>query len=138
MGEAVRDWGAVTKNGKTQLLSTGARPLEVRYTEPPMIGSVESASLFVRGSQSVRLVRIGARRGPVCLLVLGPGSESSSAYESPDIIECVNYQSQIERALVVEGYQLASVASADRRSGADRRGSMRGFDRRRELPLGHV
>ena len=102
-----------------------------------MIGTVETASLFVRGPQSVRLVRIGRGQGPVCLLVLGPGSESS-AYESPDIIECVNYQSQIERALVVEGYQLASVSSADRRSGVDRRGNARGFDRRRELTLGHV
>jgi hypothetical protein len=102
-----------------------------------MIGTVEAASLFVRGPQSVRLVRIGRAGGPVCLLVLGPGSEST-AYESPDIIECVNYQSQIERILVVEGYQLASVSSADRRSRADRRTSARGLDRRRELQLGHV
>ena len=99
-----------------------------------MIGTVETASLFVRGAQSVRLVRIGRAQGPVCLIVLGPGAEST-AYESPDIIECVNYQSQIERALVVEGYQLASVSSADRRSGGERRTNTRGFDRRRELQL---
>lgn len=101
-----------------------------------MIGASETASLFTRGPQSVRLVRLGRPEGPVRLLVLGPGT-SSSVYESPDAIDCVNYQSQIESALVGEGYQLASFMSAERRSGGDRRRNSRDArgDRRRELQL---
>jgi hypothetical protein len=101
-----------------------------------MIGSIESASLFTRGLQSVRLVRLGRLEGPVRLLVLGPGP-SSSVYESPDAIECGNYQSQIESALVGEGYQLAGFAAAERRSGADRRRNSRDVrgDRRREVQM---
>jgi hypothetical protein len=99
-----------------------------------MIGSAETASLFTRGPQSVRLVRLGRPEGPVRLMVLGPGT-SSSIYESPDAIDCVNYQSQIESALVGEGYQLASFASAERRAGRERRQNSRGNDRRRELQL---
>ena len=97
----------------------------------------ETASLFIRGPQSVRLVRLGPPAGPVRLLVFGPGS-TSSVYESPDAIDCVSYQSQIEGALVGEGYQLASFSSAERRSGAERRTSSRGNDRRRVLQFINV
>ena len=99
-----------------------------------MLGATETASLFTRGPQSVRLVRVGRPAGPVRLLVLGPGT-SSSVYESPDAIDCVSYQSQIESALVGEGYQLASFASAERRAGRERRQSARSGDRRRDLRL---
>ena len=99
-----------------------------------MTGSAETASLFTRGPQSVRLVRVGRTNGPVRLLVLGPGT-SSSVYEAPDAIDCVAYQSQIESALVGEGYQLASFSAANRRSGLERRQNARGNDRRRDLHL---
>ena len=56
-------------------------------------------------------------------------------YESPDAIDCVSYQSQIESALVGEGYQLASFSAANRRSGMERRQGSRGNDRRRDLQL---
>jgi hypothetical protein len=101
-----------------------------------MLGAAETASLFTRGPQSVRLVRLGRPDGPVRLMVLGPGA-SSSIYESPDAIDCVNYQSQIESALVGECYQLASFVSAERRSGRERRQNARGSDRRRQLRLVH-
>ena len=98
-----------------------------------MIAS-ESASLFTRGLQSVRLIRRGTTDGRVRLVVLGPGT-SSSVHESADAIDCVAYQSQIESALVGDGYQLASFVAADRRSGPERRSNTRGLDRRRDLRL---
>ena len=102
-----------------------------------MTRRTETASLFTRGPQSVRLVRLGTPAGPVRLLVLGPGADSS-VHESADAIDCVTYQSQIERALVSEGYQLASFVTGDRRSGTERRHNSRGNDRRRELQLAGV
>ena len=99
-----------------------------------MSGSAETASLFTRGRESVRLVRRGRPGGPIRLFVLGPGG-SCSVYECLDTIDCVNYQSRIESALVGEGYQLASFTEANRRSGAERRSNGRGHDRRRDLQL---
>lgn len=97
-----------------------------------MIGLVHTAWLFTRGSQSVRIVRVGRQNGSQRLLVNGPGSEAS-VHDSDDSIDCVRYQADIERRLVVQGFQLASFVSADRRGGRDRRGTLRGPDRRRHL-----
>jgi hypothetical protein len=95
------------------------------------IGLVQTAWLFTRGSQSVRIVRITRPNGAQQLLVSGPGSESS-VHEAEDPIFCVRFQADLERRLVAEGYQLASFMSAERRSGLDRRGTPRGgADRRR-------
>jgi hypothetical protein len=97
-----------------------------------MIGLVQTAWLFTRGSQSVRIVRVTRANGPVRLLVNGPGT-AVTMYDADDALEGVRYQLHIERGLVAEGYQLASFASAERRSGGDRRGAPRGIDRRRAL-----
>jgi hypothetical protein len=99
-----------------------------------MTDSAETASLFTRGRDSVRLVRRGRPEGPIRLFVLGPGS-SSSVHDCLDAIDCVTYQSRIEGALVGEGYQLASFSAADRRSGGERRRNGRGHDRRREFSV---
>ena len=99
-----------------------------------MDGAAETASLFTRGRDSVRLVRRGRPGGPIRLFVLGPGP-TSSVYDCLDAIDCVNYQSRIESALVGEGYQLASFSEANRRSGSERRNSGRGHDHRRDLHL---
>lgn len=98
------------------------------------IGLVQTARLFTRGSQSVRIVRITRPNGAQQLLVSGPGAESS-VHEAEDPIFCVRYQADLERRLVSEGYQLASFMSAERRSGVDRRSTDRGSgsDRRRQL-----
>jgi hypothetical protein len=96
------------------------------------IGLVQTAWLFTRGSQSVRIVRITRPNGAQQLLVSGPGAEST-VHEAEDPIFCVRYQADLERRLVSEGYQLASFMSAERRSGVDRRGTGRGSDRRRQL-----
>ena len=97
-----------------------------------MIGLVQTAWLFTRGSQSVRIIRIAQSAGAVRLLVNGPGTESR-AQDMHDVLECARHQSEIERRLVAQGYQLAHFASADRRTGRDRRGAARGTDRRTHL-----
>ncbi len=97
-----------------------------------MIGLVHTAWLFTRGSQSVRIVRVARQNGSQRLLVNGPGLEAS-VHETEDSIDCVRYQADIERRLVVEGFQLASFTSAERRDGHDRRTTLRGPDRRRHL-----
>lgn len=99
-----------------------------------MIGLVQTAWLFTRGSQSVRIIRIAQPKGSVRLLVNGPGAESL-AQDMDDALECARHQSEIERRLVAQGYQLASFASAERRAGGDRRGAQRGADRRSHLEL---
>jgi hypothetical protein len=94
-------------------------------TEPP-----ESAWLFTRGSQSVRLVRYEQSGGHVRLLVYGP-ADTESSYEFGDIAECMKRQTDIEQTLLAEGYQLAARA-------AERRGTRRvwfGPDRRRSSAL---
>ena len=96
------------------------------------IGLVQTAWLFTRGSQSVRIVRVTQPNGAQQLLVNGPGTESA-VHQADDPIFCVRYQADLERRLVAEGYQLASFLSAERRTGRDRRGLMRGGDRRRHL-----
>lgn len=91
-----------------------------------MIDPPESAWLFTRGSQSVRLVRNEQSGGRVHLLVYGP-AETESSYEFGDIAECMKRQTDIEQTLLAEGYQLAARA-------AERRGTRRvwfGPDRRR-------
>jgi hypothetical protein len=97
-----------------------------------MIGLVQTAWFFTRGSQSVRIVRVGRQNGSQRLLVNGPGFEAS-VHETEDSIDCVRYQADIERHLVVQGYQLASFASAERRATRNRRGTLRGPDRRHHL-----
>ena len=97
------------------------------------IGLVQTAWLFTRGSQSVRIIRITRPDGAQQLLVSGPGSESS-VHDAEDPIFCVRYQAELERRLVSEGYQLANFVSAERRSGIDRRGISRSGDRRRDFP----
>ena len=64
------------------------------------IGLVQTAWLFTRGSQSVRIVRITRPNGAQQLLVSGPGAESS-VHEAEDPIFCVRYQADLERRLVV-------------------------------------
>lgn len=78
-----------------------------------MTGIPHECWLFTRGSQSVRVTREEDSKG--CRLFLaGPGSEVVT-YQFGDVTECMKRQAEIERTLLVEGYQLAQ-ASSDRRS----------------------
>ena len=94
-----------------------------------MLGVVETASLFIRGAESVRLVRITRADGPSRLLIHGPGP-AREIHVHDNAILCLWFQAGIERGLLAEGYQLVRNNSAERRSGFERRASTRGTDRR--------
>jgi hypothetical protein len=86
--------------------------------------------LFVRGSESVRLIRASTPEGRARLLIYGPGNTQAS-HEFEDGSSCTERQSELERELVASGYTLEQFT--DRRSGGDRRGVQRDSgDRRRE------
>ena len=97
-----------------------------------MIGVVQSASLFVRGGESVRLIRVTRADGPARLVVHGPGAEQVT-HTLDSAVECLWFQVDIERRLVAQGFQLVPLRGGDRRSGRERRTSSRGSDRRRQL-----
>jgi hypothetical protein len=78
----------------------------------------------------VRIVRAAAGEGMMHLLVQGPGP-GTDRREFSDVLACVNYQADLERRLVSEGYSLERFTS-DRR-GADGAGK-RGSGERRRLP----
>jgi hypothetical protein len=93
-----------------------------------MIGIVKTAWLFTRGSESVRIVRVGSDTGPQRLLVNGPGSDWI-VHDLDDAADCTRHQSSLERRLVLQGYRLESFASGERRR-CERRATPRGSDRR--------
>jgi hypothetical protein len=95
-----------------------------------MSAAVQSATLFVRGSQSVRIVRLAKDEGAAQLVVNGPsGAHAEHVLESAT--EGLWYQVDIERRLVAEGFEVVEILAGDRRSGRDRRGESRGTERRR-------
>src|SRR5688572_24837740 len=96
--------------------------------ETPMIGLIQTAMLFTRGMESVRLLRMTRADGPARLLVDGPG-HAQATLVLDNAIDCLWQQTDIERALVEEGFQV--VTRVERRSGRDRRTESRGSDRRR-------
>ena len=96
------------------------------------IGPVHTAWLFTRGSESVRIIRVGQADGMQRLLVNGPGTETT-VQMMDDAMDCVRHQSELERRLVGKGFRLERFASGDRRRGSDRRTAARGPDRRSHL-----
>ena len=93
-------------------------------------GLVETIWLFVRGSESVRLIRASTPEGRARLLVYGPGN-TQATHEFEDGSSCTTRQSELERELVAGGFTLEQFT--DRRSGADRRSAPRDTaERRRE------
>ena len=96
------------------------------------IGLVQTVSLFTRGEQSVRIVRVTRTNAPTRLLVDGPGSETF-VHTLDDPMQGVRFESDLERRLVRQGYRLASFASGDRRTGRERRGVRRAVERRTHL-----
>ena len=93
-----------------------------------MLATVQTAWLFTRGHDSVRIVRTAARSGSMHLLIQGPG-DLVDRREFSDVVDCVNYQAEIERRLVSQGYVLEQFTS-------DRRGAVTGRlgSERRRLP----
>ena len=95
-----------------------------------MTGLVETIWLFVRGSESVRLIRASTPEGRLRLLVYGPGN-TQTTHEFADGSACTARQSELERELVANGFMLEQFT--DRRSGTDRRSVARATpDRRKE------
>jgi hypothetical protein len=94
-----------------------------------MTGLVETIWLFVKGSDSVRVIRAATPEGRARLLIYGPGN-TQATHEFQDGVTCTERESQIERDLVADGFTLEQFT--DRRSGLDRRGVPRGSERRRE------
>ena len=74
---------------------------------------VQTAWLFTRASQSVRIVRAVARTGVMHIVVQGPGDERET-HEFTDAIACASYQAELERRLVSQGYSLEEFTT-DRR-----------------------
>jgi hypothetical protein len=95
-----------------------------------MVVSVETAWLFTRASDSVRIIRAVARDGVVHLLVQGPGT-AADARQFTDVLACMNYQADLERRLVAGGFSLARFTS-DRRSGRGGQTPAGAPERRRE------
>jgi len=93
-----------------------------------MTSLVETIWLFVRGTESVRMIRATTPEGRARLLVYGPGN-TQAVHEFEDPIACSSQESEMERRLVAEGYALEQFT--DRRSGEERRSAPRGSDRRR-------
>ena len=93
-----------------------------------MLATVQTAWLFTRGLESVRIIRAASRARVTHLLVQGPG-ETSEQHEFADIVACMNFQADLERRLVSAGYTLERFTS-DRRAG-DGAQRHRGAERRR-------
>lgn len=70
-----------------------------------MLAVVQTAWLFTRGPQSVRIVRAAGTRGSVHLHIHGPGTARES-HVFPDVIDCMQFQSEYERRLVESGFAL--------------------------------
>jgi hypothetical protein len=83
------------------------------------------AWLFLRGSESIRIVR---DPGGFVLRVEGPGYDRE-VHAFKDEAEVGEFQQNYEARLLAEGWVLG--ASQERRSGRDRRRDTRGPDRRR-------
>jgi hypothetical protein len=101
------------------------------------IGLVHTASLFTRGPESVRIVRVSQATGEQRLLVNGPGSEAV-VHELNDAMECARHESELERRLVAKGFRLEHYASGSRRRGTDRRAHVRSVADRCDYQLKRV
>jgi hypothetical protein len=72
------------------------------------LGVVESAWIFRRGRQSVRIVRIGHRDSSLSLLVDGPGA-ARVRHEFDDQMACAIHQCEIERELAARDFYLEQI-----------------------------
>src|SRR5829696_4845548 len=86
----------------------------------------EAAWLYTRGHDSIRLVRSDQPHGACRLFVFGPGRTVARQTFS-DVTACSRRQTEIERDLMAEGYQL-NQSSGERRKGA---AGWSGIDQRR-------
>ena len=92
---------------------------------------LQTAWLFVRGQQSVRVSRSGGDRSAE-LRVDGPGNVSRE-FPAATLLECARRQLVVERELVADGYEKLPLFFGNRRTAADRRAAhqLSPLDRRR-------
>ncbi len=79
-----------------------------------MLLTAEAAWLFTRGSQSVRIVRAAGPAGLTHLHVKGP-DDAVDTREFMDVVACMNFEADLERRLIEEGFVLEHFTS-DRRA----------------------
>jgi hypothetical protein len=79
-----------------------------------VLAAVETAWLFTKGAQSVRIVRAATLAGEVHLHIHGPGATRES-HTFHDVIECMQFQADYERRIVAQGFALERF-TGDRRS----------------------
>ena len=107
----------------------GLGPWNWKLERCVVTGLVETIWLFVRGAESVRVIRAATPEGRSRLLVYGPGNQHVT-HEFDDGVACTHREAELERELVADGFTLEQFT--DRRSGLDRRSVARGVERRRE------
>jgi hypothetical protein len=90
----------------------------------------EAAWLFIRGQQSVRMLRVTDAAGRLHLIVHGPGPVTV-IHGTDDLVESMAHQANLGRELLAEDFRIVETTS-DRRSGRDRRSTPRRSDRRRD------
>jgi hypothetical protein len=88
---------------------------------------VEASWLFTRGCESVRLQRVARDHHEVRLTIDGPG-DTQEHVDFVDVISCMAHQSEIERRLISQGFQLEDFVY---RNGLDLRVSSLATNRRR-------
>jgi hypothetical protein len=88
----------------------------------------QTAWLFTREHESVRVQVEEVPQGGFELVVLGPG-ESNAAYDFTELPALEQFRLTCERDLVARGFRLQAVA--ERRKSADRREESRGSSRDR-------
>lgn len=114
------------------ILRKPVSPEQLRAAVERALQPYQSAWLFSRSDESVRVVRIGAADRPKRLLLYGPG-HAEAVFEQDDVIGIRQRQEAIERTLFAEGYRLVHLPTSERRTGDDRRTTPREAppDRRR-------
>jgi hypothetical protein len=104
-------WPRGHNNGKSSASNGESRCLAASIQA--MTAVPESRCLFMRGPQSVRVVREhDSTRWR--LTMFGPGT-AVEICEFADLPECMKRQTEVEQQLLAEGYQVAQVPSDRRR-----------------------
>jgi hypothetical protein len=79
-----------------------------------VLAAVQTAWLFTKGPQSIRIIRAATLTGDLHLHIHGPGT-SRESHTFQDVIECMAFQADYERRIVAQGFALERFTS-DRRS----------------------
>lgn len=127
----IRSFAGIRSTNASGALTTARTYREMTSMEPSQL--IDTAWLFTRGEQSVRMLRVSDTVGRMHVIVHGPGA-AAMGHHSDDLMESMLYQANLSRDLLRQGFQL-NEATSDRRKGRERRQTPRGSaDRRRGQP----